>query len=127
MHGGEKNGQGMGNRWKENITLQDGKKWQSDEATLKHIQNLQNIGENVTSLEQIDDYHQLSTRFSKEIDALLDDCTMEGPDHNALHKYLMPLMKKNKMLGKVKSTNRGEHILENMKTQLSEYQEFFKK
>ncbi len=125
MHGG-KNGQGMGgNMWKKKIALVDGKKWHSDKATFEHIQALKRIGSNAKSLEQAGDFHQLAVQFSKELDNLLNDCTMEGPDHNALHKYLMPLMKKNKMLGQVKSVQRGAHILQKIQSQLEEYQNFF--
>ena len=126
MHG-EGNGQGQGNKWKESITLKDGNKWKSDAATLRHILSLQKIGKSTKSLGKVEDYHKLSTQFSKEISNLLNDCTMEGPDHNALHKYLMPMMKKNKMLGKVENVKKGERILNKIQTQLNEYQDYFQK
>lgn len=116
---------GRSNAWMSDIALVDGKKWESDDITMKHIDNLQKI---IIDNKELDDntaLKSLAKKLTGELDVLFDDCTMEGADHDALHKYLMPLIKKKDMLVEVDNLRKGRKIVIRIQEQLNDYGTYF--
>jgi len=115
---------GRANAWMSEIALVDGKKWKSDDATMKHIDNLKQIIAENKVLDDEAALKGLAKKLTGELDLLFNDCTMEGPDHNALHKYLVALINKKDMLRKV-DINKGWKVVARIQEQLNDYERFF--
>jgi len=124
-HGQAEQGGGRANAWMSEIALVDGKKWESDDITMKHIENLKQI---IVDNKVLDDdvaLKNLAEKMTSELSVLFNDCTMEGPDHNALHKYLVSLIDKKDMLSEVDNLKMGRRIVARIQEQLNDYERFF--
>ncbi len=119
---------GKGNNWKKAIALIDGKKWKVDAVTQKHIEQLQKtVSDNQAggTSDDVEIYHKLGSLMSDEVGALLKDCTMEGADHDALHQFLMPLMKKMDKLKTTPTALIGKKVFGKIGDQLEEFGKYF--
>ncbi len=93
----------------EGLTLNDGAKWNGDEATNMNVKNLENIlHEFKTSTPPvITDYFSLSDNLQGGLDKMISECRMKGADHDALHQWLEPLIGKVKNLKTIGDTESG--------------------
>lgn len=107
------------------LTLNSGEKWNADASTNLNVTALSKIIQSVhpTSLE---DYHAVGKTLQEGIDKMIRECTMKGPDHDALHHWLEPLMEKNKILQTAKSANEATEAFDFIKNQVNQYEYFFK-
>lgn len=71
-----------------NISLNDGEKWETDEATTNHINNLKLLCENQLSQKTIDD-ELLREELNREVDLLNRNTKMTGNARAQLHNYQM--------------------------------------
>ena len=76
------------------LSLNNGAKWQTDESTRKHAATLNNM---VNDFEKQTDksltaHHFFADKMQEELQQLINDCTMEGADHDALHLWLEPVL-----------------------------------
>lgn len=124
-HGHAGQGGGRSNAWMSDIALVDGKKWESDDITMEHIENLKQIIADNKVRDDEAAFKGLAKKMTKELDLLFSDCTMEGPDHDALHKYLVSLINKKDMLTEVDNQERGQKIVARIQEQLNDYERFF--
>lgn len=106
------------------LTLNNGVKWKADSITNANVSVLINIviKNNPVSL---DDYHTTAQLIKEGVNKLLQDCKMQGPDHEALHHWLVPLLEKNKELGKSTSIEEAGKIFAEEKEHLGIYQNYF--
>ena len=72
------------------LSLNNGEKWQSDESTRNHAMKLSAIFNafEKSSRTGIADYQALASEAQTELNALVKDCKMSGPEHFALHVWL---------------------------------------
>ena len=96
----------------EALVLNNGVKWKADSTTILNVAILQNIVTNAKK-ESLENYHQAAGQLEDGLNKMVKECKMKGADHDALHKWLEPLMVKTKELKK-------EAIVENAATLLSE-------
>lgn len=89
------------------LTLNNGAKWQSDNITRKHVSALNLMADEFekNSNKSLESHHEFADSVQKELQQLVNDCTMKGPDHDALHIWLEPLLTDVKNL---KSSNNDE-------------------
>lgn len=71
-----------------NIALNDGEKWEADEATTTHIQNLKAHCEAQLAEKTIDD-DLLREQLNREVDLLNRNTKMTGNARSQLHNYQM--------------------------------------
>ena len=78
--------------------LNNGAKWQADASTNENVANLKSIINNFKTNADpaVEDYHAFQASFTDGISKMVKECKMQGPDHDALHVWLEPLMKDNK-------------------------------
>jgi len=81
-------------------SLNDGAKWKSDASTNENVANLKSIIDRFKTNADpaVEDYHAFQASFTDGISKMVKECKMQGPDHDALHVWLEPLMKDNKEL-----------------------------
>lgn len=77
------------------IALNNGAKWKSDESTTKNVNALAKVTEEfkASGKTELVDYKKVAADLQSQIDNLIKECRMKGPDHDALHGWLEPLMK----------------------------------
>lgn len=92
----------------EELTLNNGEKWQVDESTRHYAIVLNNIVDvyEKESDKSLNMQHQLADNMLEELNKLIKGCTMDGPDHDALHLWLEPVIDVTKELKQ--STNEAE-------------------
>lgn len=66
------------------LKLNDGKKWNLDEATRKNMTPIKSLMNDSA----VTDFNKLASDLQKHTDKLVSECTMKGPDHEALHHWL---------------------------------------
>ena len=78
--------------------LNNGAKWKADASTNENVANLKSmIDKFKTNTDPaVADYHAFQASFTDGINKMVKECKMQGPDHDALHVWLEPLMKDNK-------------------------------
>ena len=73
------------------LSLNAGSKWKVDKDMMVVLRRME---QRIKGQEKVKerDYTSLGDALSKDINALVAGCTMSGPAHDALHKWLVPYM-----------------------------------
>ena len=73
------------------LSLNAGSKWKVDKDMMVVLRRME---ERIKGQEKVKEreYASLGDALSKDINALVAGCTMSGPAHDALHKWLVPYM-----------------------------------
>ena len=76
------------------LALNNGKKWTADSITNVNVKDLQAVIEkfNASENKSLALYKTTGAELQTGINKLVNDCKMEGPDHDALHQWLLPLI-----------------------------------
>ena len=109
------------------LSLNDGKKWNSDESTNTNVQALQSAMEQFSSVQspEMEDYKFLAANLQSAIDKLVKECRMEGKDHDMLHAWLEPLMKQVRELEASTETSGASAKTKEISAQLGLYPQYF--
>jgi hypothetical protein len=107
----------------EGLKLNNGKKWKADEATNKRVKNMQNM---VKEFEQSEnqDYPEACKKMQAEINLMLKECKMTGPDHDELHRWLEPILIEIPQFNS-ENVNDKKHACDRVKLQLKMYNDYF--
>lgn len=99
-HHGEADHHEHGESGMDELALNNGAKWMSDESTELHGKNLVEIAKNYEKQEDksLEASHAYANEVEQEMAQLIQKCTMKGPDHDALHLWLEPILKDVKSL-----------------------------
>ena len=111
----------------EGLTLNNNAKWNGDEATNNNVKNLENILQDfkASAPPVTSDYVSLSNYLQGGLDKMISECRMKGEDHDALHKWLEPLIGKVKNLKLVGDVETGESATRDIKAHVEVYHQFF--
>jgi len=73
------------------LSLNAGSRWKVDKDMMVVLRRME---QRIKGQEKVKerDYTSLGDALSKDINALVAGCTMSGPAHDALHKWLVPYM-----------------------------------
>jgi len=75
----------------EKLVLNNGAKWKVDKITNNNVSDLQQMAKPVSG-KSLKEYHMAGVALQNGITKMIRECRMKGPDHQALHKWLEPLM-----------------------------------
>lgn len=106
------------------LTLNNGVKWKADSITNVNVEQLIRITEN-DKTKTLNDYQEIGNNIQGGINKLVKDCKMQGDDHEALHHWLEPLLKKNDALIKSSSFEQAQKIFQEEKQHLNLYHNYF--
>lgn len=112
---------------KPSLELNQGQKWKADSSTNNNVANLKSIlakfdAENNSST---DAYKQLGNDLQAGLDKMIKECKMGGADHDALHKWLEPLIKQVNDLKSNTDEKSAEAKTTEIREQLNVYSQFF--
>lgn len=106
------------------VQLNEGKKWQANEATTTGIVHMQTRVKEFSTPDEVAAYHQLRLVLEEEFQMIFKKCTMKGEAHNQLHNYLLPLKRRMNLL-KSTDVNELKHHLKDLDEYLKSYSNYF--
>lgn len=110
-----------------NLSLNQGAKWKSDLATLENVKNLQSIVEQAvkTPGPTLETYQKAADGLQAGLDKMIRECRMKGPDHDALHLWLEPLVQQVSSFKEKKSTVEASANLDLIQKQILLFSDYF--
>ena len=109
---------------KNTLHLNDGEKWEADQATNTAIDKMIEIT-NFPVKGDVKSYKSVGIKLSKEMKALFGVCTMKGEAHDQLHIFLVPLVAKFRNLENVKTEEEAVVMQEDIFEHLQKYNTYF--
>lgn len=108
------------------LTLNKGEKWHLDSITNVNFKSLLAMTDKYpdvdASPEQIKDY---GNDVKSGIGQLVKDCTMKGPDHEALHAWLSPVMRQMNTLTDSTDAAPDAKVYDSLRRQIKIFDEYF--
>lgn len=110
------------------LTLNNGVKWKSDEPTNNHAQKMIEIAEEFglkstnANLEMFRNYADI---LQQELNGMIKDCKMDGPDHDALHLWLEPVLHGVKELKDADNEDEARNMASDLSEKIIKYDQFF--
>lgn len=105
-----------------NLALNNGQKWHMDKHTRTVLASMKRKADTVSAENAtLDERQSLGAVLNKDLETLINGCTMEGDAHNALHEFLVPFMPAVQELEKTGD----QHALTQTQDLLSAYTNFF--
>jgi|APSaa5957512622_1039677.scaffolds.fasta_scaffold43675_2 hypothetical protein len=74
------------------LTLNEGKKWSVDEHTRNSAARITELVAAVEDLQSIEQSKELAAELDKELNGLIQGCTMTGAAHEQLHVFLVAFL-----------------------------------
>ena len=111
---------------KHTLHLNDGEKWQSDEATNLSLAKMIEIANQTVEGSDLEAYNKIGADLSKEMKALFGVCTMQGASHDQLHVFILPLVAKYRKLANAESETKAIELQKNIIDHLNKYHTYFK-
>lgn len=107
------------------LSLNNGAKWKADSSTNKNVLALRSVIEAAKPV-TVEDYRNTGGNLEEGIKKMISECRMQGPDDDALHHWLEPLMEENKKLLEVTTAEKGKDMLGMIRKQIENYSVYFK-
>jgi hypothetical protein len=111
----------------DSLRLNQGKKWNIDAITNDNIASFQRIAEQARQMIDpgIKEYNEVGARMQKQLDKLVSECRMKGPDHEALHKWLTPLFTSVSSLVKSQDKIEASQLIDKIHSYVNSYTKYF--
>jgi len=109
------------------LTLNNGAKWQADSSTNGHLVSLKTTVNmfNVNPYPPIGQYHILSSDIKGGLDAMIRDCKLTGSPHEALHKWLEPVLRQTNELKNASDTTTARAVFDSLDKRINIYFDYF--
>lgn len=109
------------------LNLNNGAKWVSDSSTNYHASRLNLITDEHQEISNptLEDHKATAKKLEAEIGQLVSSCTMKGPDHDALHIWLEPLLEKVKGYNAVQDLQQANEQFKDIDKQIAAYNTYF--
>ncbi|MCB9360486.1 MAG: heme-binding domain-containing protein [Flavobacteriales bacterium] len=111
---------------KTELGLNNGEKWQANEATTIGITKMLEIINNNTADNQVTSLNVKGELLEAEMKLIFEKCDMVGEAHEQLHAFLLPLVKKFRALKEATNVDDFYTIEKEIKTHLESYNTYFK-
>lgn len=105
----------------DSISLNNGEKWEVNKEMLPHIEKSEEVFTNFEG----DDYTALSEEMMTHTNNLIQSCTMDGPSHDELHKWLHPHIELIKKLGESQDKKEGSTIYQRLEKSFNTFHKYF--
>jgi hypothetical protein len=106
------------------ITLNQGQKWKVNPEMIEHIKASEKAFAEYVSNNQTD-YTALAKTLHSNNDNLIKSCTMTGPAHDELHKWLHPHLQLVKGLEDAKSDSEANKIVQQLNNSFETLNSYF--
>jgi hypothetical protein len=111
----------------EKLVLNNGRKWKIDASTDNNVKHLQDILKEfgTGNAQPLPAYKKLEEDLEQGINKMITECKMTGPDHEALHKWLEPLIAKVGRLKEVQTAAEAASAFKAIDNQANIYNQYF--
>ena len=111
----------------EKLILNNGAKWKADSTTNNNVKNLLVIIEafNSGADKSLATYKKAADDLQQGLDKMIRECKMQGPDHDALHKWLEPLIEQVAKLKQASTEAGAAKLFEAIHAQVKLYLQYF--
>ena len=109
------------------LTLNNGAKWTADSITNHNVIRLR-VTANMFRVEpfpSLSNYQVLGNDLGSDVDTLLQQCKMKGADHDALHKWLEPILSQSNQLKNITDTTAARKIFSSVDGRINSYDQYF--
>ena len=112
---------------KTGLELNNGDKWKADNSTNNNVKDLQVVLEqfNARTDQSMAAYKLAADDLQLGLNKMVSECKMKGPDHDALHKWLEPLIGQVKELKQVSTEADAAKMIAAIHTQVNYYNQYF--
>lgn len=112
----------------ERLALNNSAKWKVDLSTDNNVKYLQEILKkfNNANDQTLPAYKKAHEDLQEGIDKMITECKMNGPDHEALHKWLEPLITMVAQLKQASTIPEASSALKAIDAQANLYNQYFK-
>lgn len=109
------------------LALNNGAKWKADESTNKNVSELKTIAKrlNDNKSKTLVDYTTAASELQTGLDKMIKQCRMQGPDHEALHQWLKPLLEDVTNLKKATDEKKASEFFSAVSERLKIYHQYF--
>lgn len=111
----------------EALSLNNGAKWQTDESTRLHaaklISEVEVFKKNTSP--NLANYQSFAGTIQTELNSLIKDCKMTGPEHEALHHWLEPVLQDVNLLSKATSEEEAKPLSLQLTENILKYNQYF--
>lgn len=109
------------------LALNNEAKWKADESTNKNVSELKMIAKrlNENKSKTLVDYATVANELQTGLDKMIKQCRMQGPDHEALHQWLEPLLQNVANLEKATDEKKASGFFNAVEEQLKIYHQYF--
>ncbi|MCO5948195.1 hypothetical protein [Mucilaginibacter flavidus] len=108
----------------EKLVLNNGAKWKVDKITYNNVNNLQQIAKPINA-KSLKEYHMAGVALQNGITKMIRECRMKGTDHQALHKWLEPLMELGSKLSRATDAAAAARLYKETTAQLNLFNRYF--
>ena len=109
------------------LTMNNGEKWKVDSTTDANVRNLRQILQkfNTNTEHSLADYTGVQVELQRGAVKMISECRMKGPDHEALHRWLKPLIGEVQQLKKAPTATEANRVLKTIAAQTNLYSKYF--
>jgi len=106
------------------VGLNNGAKWEADQHTLVMVGDMKSA---LSDFEKAGEknYHVLADSLTRQLSILVAGCTMKGPAHDELHKWLIPFTENVKNLASAHEASVARGEVDAIEKRLNEFDNFF--
>lgn len=109
------------------LTLNNGARWKADSITNHNVIQLKVTANmfKVDPFPPLNTYQILGNDLSKDVNTMLQQCKMTGEDHEALHKWLTPIIQQSNRLKNVTDTIEAKKIFDSLDRRINLFPQYF--
>jgi phage tail tube protein FII len=109
------------------LQLNNGAKWKADLTTNGNVHELLDIFEvfHRGSDKSMASYNKTAIDLEHGIDKMIRECRMKGPDHEALHLWLEPLLNKLNEFKNAPTVEEADRLFVVLQSQVNMYSQYF--
>ena len=109
------------------LTLNNGAKWQADSNTNRHLAGIKTMANmfRVAPFPTADRYQIFGSDIQMKLDTLVRDCTLKGAPDEALHKWMMPILRQSRDLKTISDTAKARLIFDSLDNRINIYYDYF--
>ena len=109
------------------LSLNNGAKWQADSVTTNNVAYLKKITGNFRTKPRhsVSDYKALSTDLNNALNKMIQQCKMTGPDHEALHHWLEPVLQETNELKSINDSVSARTTFNSIDKRLDDFYNYF--
>ncbi|MEO9144129.1 MAG: hypothetical protein ABI237_01105 [Ginsengibacter sp.] len=109
------------------LTLNNGAKWKADTMTNRHLVAIKTMANmfKVAPFPAAEKYQILGSDLQAGFNSMIKDCTLKGAPDEALHKWMLPILRQAQELKNITDTAKARPIFDSLDQRINIYYDYF--